>query len=147
VKEFKKILFPIDFSESSQKIIPYVLTLAQAFHSRVHLLYVVRDFQYLTSFHVPHPSLDQLETEVLANAQEMITRVGEENFPPGYVTRVSRGDAATEIIQYAETEKMDLIIMGTHGRKGLDRTLFGSVAGNVVKNSPVPVMVINPHKV
>ena len=147
MKEFKKILFPIDFSESVNKLIPYVLTLAQAFNSRVHLLYVVRDFQYLTSFHVPHPSLDQLETEVLENAQKMIARVGEENFPSGYITRVSRGDAAGEIIQYAQAEKIDLIVMGTHGRKGLDRTLFGSVAANVVKNSPVPVMVINPHKV
>jgi nucleotide-binding universal stress UspA family protein len=147
MKEFNKILFPIDFSESAAKLIPYVLTMAQAFHSRVFLLYVVRDFQYLTSFHVPHPSLDRLESEVLENAQKMISRVGEENFPPGYVTRVSRGDAAGEIIQYAEVEKIDLIIMGTHGRKGLDRTLFGSVAANVVKNSPVPVMVINPHKV
>jgi nucleotide-binding universal stress UspA family protein len=147
MKEFKKILFPIDFSESVNKLIPYVLTLAQAFNSRVHLLYVVRDFQYLTSFHVPHPSLDQLETEVLENAQKMIARVGEENFPAGYITRVSRGDAASEIIQYAQAEKIDLIVMGTHGRKGLDRTLFGSVAANVVKNSPVPVMVINPHKV
>ncbi|MCU0578316.1 MAG: universal stress protein [Desulfobacterota bacterium] len=147
MKEFKKILFPIDFSESVNKLIPYVLTLAQAFNSRVHLLYVARDFQYLTSFHVPHPSLDQLETEVLENAQKMITRVGEENFPSGYITRVLRGDAAGEIIRYAQAEKIDLIVMGTHGRKGLDRTLFGSVAANVVKNSPVPVMVINPHKV
>jgi nucleotide-binding universal stress UspA family protein len=147
MKEFKKILFPIDFSESTHKLIPYVLTLAQAFKSQIHLLYVVRDFQYLSSFHVPHPSLDQLEAEVLENAQKMIIRTGEENFPPGFVTRVIRGDAAGEIIRYAEAEKIDLIIMGTHGRKGLDRTLFGSVAGNVVKNSPVPVMVINPHKV
>jgi nucleotide-binding universal stress UspA family protein len=147
MKEFQKILFPIDFSESVAKLIPYVLTLAQAFHSRVHLLYVVRDFQYLTSFHVPHPSLDRLETEVLENAQKMITRVGEENFPSGYITRVLRGDAAGEIIRYAQAEKIDLIVMGTHGRKGLDRTLFGSVAANVVKNSPLPVMVINPHRV
>ena len=147
MKEFKKILFPIDFSESATKLIPYVLTLAQAFDSRIHLLYVVRDFQYLTSFHVPHPSLDQLEAEVLENARKMISRAAEEDFPPGCVTHVSRGDAATEIIQYAAEEKIDLIIMGTHGRKGLDRTLFGSVADNVVKNSPVPVMVINPHKV
>jgi nucleotide-binding universal stress UspA family protein len=77
----------------------------------------------------------------------MITRVGEENFPSGYITRVLRGDAAGEIIRYAQAEKIDLIVMGTHGRKGLDRTLFGSVAANVVKNSPLPVMVINPHRV
>jgi nucleotide-binding universal stress UspA family protein len=145
VRPFKNILFPIDFSESSKKIIPYVITMAQAFQSQVHLVYVVRDFKYLTSFHVPHPSLDRLENEVFENAQKMITRVCEENFN-ACSTRVLTGDAAHEIIAYAQTAKIDLIIMGTHGRKGLDRTFFGSVAENVVKNAPVPVMVINPYK-
>jgi nucleotide-binding universal stress UspA family protein len=145
MKTFKNILFPIDFSESSKKIIPYVISMAQAFKSQVHLLYVVRDFKYLTSFHVPHPSLDRLEDEVLENAKKMISRVGEEHFN-ACITRVLTGDAASEIITYAQTEKIELIIMGTHGRKGLDRTFFGSVAGNVVKNAPVPVMVINPYK-
>jgi nucleotide-binding universal stress UspA family protein len=87
-----------------------------------------------------------LENEVLENAEKMISRVGEENFND-CVTQVLTGDAAQGIIDYAQTEKIDLIIMGTHGRKGLDRTLFGSVAGNVVKNASVPVMVINPYKV
>ncbi len=146
MKTFKNILFPLDFSESSKKIIPYVVAMAQAFQGQVHLLYVVRDFKYLTSFHVPHPSLDQLENEVLENAQKMISRVADENFN-ACTTRVLSGDAATEIIHYAENKKIDLIIMGTHGRKGLDRTFFGSVAENVVKNAPVPVMVINPYKV
>jgi len=146
MKTFKNILFPIDFSESSKKIIPYVITMAQAFQGQVHLLYVVRDFRYLSSFHVPHPSLDRLENEVLENAQKMISRVGEENFN-ACITKVLTGDAANVIIDYAQTEKIDLIIMGTHGRKGLDRTFFGSVAENVVKNAPVPVMVINPYKV
>ncbi len=146
MKTFKNILFPIDFSESSNKIIPYVITMAQAFQARVHLLYVVRDFKYLTSFHVPHPSLDRLENEVLENAQKMISRIGEENFND-CLTRVLTGDAATEILEYAQTEKIDVIIMGTHGRKGLDRTFFGSVAENVVRNAPMPVMVINPYKV
>jgi nucleotide-binding universal stress UspA family protein len=146
MKTFKNILFPIDFSESSNKIIPYVITMAQAFQARVHLLYVVRDFKYLTSFHVPHPSLDRLENEVLENAQKMISRIGEENFSD-CLTRVLTGDAATEILEYAQTEKIDVIIMGTHGRKGLDRTFFGSVAENVVRNAPMPVMVINPYKV
>lgn len=147
MKDFKNILLPIDFSESSKKLIPYVLTMAQAFGSQIHLLYVVRDFKYLASFHVPHPSLDTLENEVVVNAEKMIQRTCEEHFPSACITRVARGDAAAEIIRYAESEKIDMIIMGTHGRKGLDRTLFGSVAENVVKNAPVPVMVINPHKV
>ena len=107
--------------------------MAQAFQGRVHLLLcVVWDFSYLTSFHVPHPSLYRLENEVLENAQKMISRVGEENFND-YLTKVLTGDAANLIISYAQTEKIDLIIMGTHGRKGLDRTFFGSVAENVEK--------------
>ena len=54
------------------------------------------------------------------------------------------GYAAEEIITIAEKEGADMIIMGTHGRKGIDRILFGSVAEKVVKNSPVPVLTIRP---
>lgn len=149
MKEFKHILFPIDFSESSQKILPYVVTLSQAFGSTVHLLYVVRDLKYLTSFHVPHPSLDQMEKEIAESSRQMMDKVCEEELQgcPRFVKKIVIGDAAHEIIQYALEEKIDLIIMGTHGRKGLEKALFGSVAEKVVKNSPVPVLTVNPYKV
>ncbi len=71
MKEFKQILFPIDFSESSPKILPYVLTLSKTFGSTVHLLYVVRDLKYLANFHVPHPSLIQIEEEIAESSQKM----------------------------------------------------------------------------
>jgi nucleotide-binding universal stress UspA family protein len=57
------------------------------------------------------------------------------------------GDAAEKILEYAKNEDMDMIIMGTHGRKGMDRVIFGSVAEKVVKMSPVPLFIINPYKV
>lgn len=53
------------------------------------------------------------------------------------------GHPADELIQYAEKEQMDIIIMGTHGKTGLDRLLLGSVTENVVRHSKVPVMVVN----
>jgi len=59
---------------------------------------------------------------------------------------VVQGDPAEEILKYVESEKVDLVIMGTHGRKGLDRILFGSVANEVVKRSPAPVLTINPYR-
>jgi nucleotide-binding universal stress UspA family protein len=59
---------------------------------------------------------------------------------------VAAGDASEEIINYIEDKHIDLVIMGTHGRKGMDKILFGSVAERVVKASPVPVMVVNPYK-
>ena len=51
------------------------------------------------------------------------------------------------IINYVTSKGIDLVIMGTHGRKGLDKVIFGSVAERVVKTAPVPVMVVNPHKI
>ena len=149
MKEFKDILFPIDFSESSKKILPYVLTLSKAFGSTVHLLYVVRDLKYLTSFHVPHPSLTLIENEIAESSQKMMEKVCEEELQgcSRFVKKILIGDPAHEIIQYAQEEKIDLIIMGTHGRKGLEKALFGSVAEKVVKNSPVPVLTVNPYKV
>ena len=51
-----------------------------------------------------------------------------------------------EIINYIEDQNIDLVIMGTHGRKGMDKVIFGSVAERVLKTSPVPVMVVNPYK-
>jgi nucleotide-binding universal stress UspA family protein len=149
MREFKKILFPIDFSESTPKILPYVLTMSRTFDSTIHLLYVVRDLKYLTSFHVPHPSLDLIEKDIAENSEKMMDRLCEEDLQgcPRFVKKVLVGDAASEIIRYAQEKKIDLIIMGTHGRKGLEKALFGSVADKVVKNSPVPVMTINPYKV
>jgi nucleotide-binding universal stress UspA family protein len=149
MKEFKKILFPIDFSESTPKILPYVTTMSQTFGGTIYLLYVVRDLKYLTSFHVPHPSLDLIEREIAENSEKMMDRVCEEDLQgcPRFVKKILVGDAASEIIRYADEMKVDLIIMGTHGRKGLEKALFGSVAEKVVKNSPVPVLIINPYKV
>ncbi len=149
MKEFKKILYPIDFSESSKKIFPYVMTFSKTFGSTVHLLYVVRDLKYLTGFHVPHPSLDKLEAEITSSSEKMMEKVCKEDLQgcPFFVKKIVVGDAANEIIAYAQEEKIDLIILGTHGRKGLEKALFGSVADRVVKNSPVPVLTINPYKV
>ncbi len=54
------------------------------------------------------------------------------------------GSAAAKILELAKKEKIDLIIMGAHGRKGLDRAIFGSVADKVVQGAPCPVMTIHP---
>ena len=74
-----------------------------------------------------------------------MTQFVSENFE-GVETKaeVVVGYAAEEILEIAAKEDADLIVMGTHGRKGIDRILFGSVAERVVKNSHVPVLTIRP---
>jgi nucleotide-binding universal stress UspA family protein len=149
MQEFKKILFPIDLSQSSSKIVPFVHSLASRYEARIHLLFVARVFDYFTSMYVPHPSVSQFEKEVLEGAEKRLYEFADESFKnfPGTKTKVVAGDPSDEILNYISEHGIDLVVMGTHGRKGLDKIIFGSVAERVVKASPVPVMVVNPFKV
>ena len=63
-----------------------------------------------------------------------------------YETKVVVGDAAAEICKFTEEKGVDLIILCTHGRKGLDRTLLGSVTGSVIKRAKKPVLSVNPFR-
>ena len=148
MKEFSRILFPVDLSESSTKIVPYVQTIADKFDSRIYILFAARVFDYFTSIYVPHPSINKFEKELMEGAQKRLHEFVHEHFAafPQTQTAVVSGDASEEIIRYIQDNKIDLVIMGTHGRKGMDKVIFGSVAERVVKTAPVPVMVVNPYK-
>jgi nucleotide-binding universal stress UspA family protein len=149
MKDFKIILFPVDLSSASVRIVPYVKSLAGRYNARIHLLFVARVFDYFTSMYVPHPSVSQFEKEVLEGAEKRLYEFADESFKefPGTKTKVVAGDPSDEILNYIGEHAIDLVIMGTHGRKGIDKVIFGSVAERVVKASPVPVMVVNPFQV
>ncbi|MCJ7614973.1 MAG: universal stress protein [Desulfobacterales bacterium] len=148
MKEFKKILFPVDLSELSPKLVPYVLTMAEKFGSEICLLFVARVLDHFTSIYVPHPSIDKFENEVAEGAKKRIKEFKEEHFTafPDTKAVVLSGDIADEILNYIKSEGFDMVIMGTHGRKGLEKAFFGSVAERVAKVSPVPVLLLNPYK-
>ena len=147
--EFKRILFPVDLSESSDKMIPYVQAVAKKFDSKIYVLFAARVFEYFSSMYVPYPSISKFENEVIAGAEKRLYEFVDEHFSEYANTQavVVSGDASEEIINYIEEHHIDLVIMGTHGRKGMDKVLFGSVAERVLKTSPGPVMVVNPFKV
>lgn len=147
--KFKKILFPVDLSEASPKIVPYVTEMAKKFDSEIHILFVARAFQYFTSIYVPHPSVDLFENAVAEGGRKSIEEFAEKYFKETEKIKiaVANGDAAEEIINYIKEKDIDLLIMGTHGRKGIDKLIFGSVAEKVTKTTPIPMMLINPHKI
>jgi len=148
MKEFKRILFPVDLSEASIKVVPFVQGMAAKHGALIHLLFVARVFDYFTSMYVPHPSVSQFEKEVIDGAEKRLYEFAGEHFKgfEGVKSKVAAGDPSDEILNYIDANKIDLVIMGTHGRKGLDRTLFGSVAAYVVKHSSVPVLTVNPYR-
>jgi len=179
-----KILFPVDLSPASPKLVPYVTMMAEKFGSEIHLLFVVRELRHLSEMYIPGSEIHALEQGVSEGARRRLDVFRSEYFylpgtmevPPVDVgsagiadslaeekelaafkdrnfplperikTAVMSGDPAEEILNYTQNNEIDLIIMGTHGRKGLNRIVFGSVAERVVKNSPVPVFIANPYK-
>jgi nucleotide-binding universal stress UspA family protein len=148
MKTIKHILFPVDLTENSEKLVPYVITMAQKFDAEVHVLFVVRIFQYFTDIYVAPPSISVFENELVEGARRKMDEFAATHFGslPQTKNNVLLGDPSDMILSYIDEHQMDLVIMGTHGRKGLDRVLFGSVAERVIKNSHIPVLVINPYK-
>ena len=146
--EIKKILFPLDLTENSSKILPYVLSVSEKYNSQIYLIHVVQDLNKWGKLYVPHPSLDKFQEEAIKNAEKAMDKICENQLQscPNFQKRVVSGDTVDEILKIIESESIDLLIMGTHGRKGLEHVIFGSVAENVVKKSPVPVLSINPYK-
>ncbi|RJQ67111.1 MAG: universal stress protein [Desulfobacteraceae bacterium] len=148
MKTIKRILFPVDLTENSEKLVPYVINMAQKFDAAVHVLFVVRIFQYFTDIYVAPPSISVFEKELVEGARRKMDEFTQTRFAgvPQTQNEVILGDPSDAILNYIDGQQMDMVIMGTHGRKGLDRVLFGSVAERVIKNSRVPVLVVNPYR-
>ncbi|AJF06001.1 universal stress protein [Geoalkalibacter subterraneus] len=144
MKEFKNILYATDFSESSDYAFQYAFSLARKYDARLLLVHVINEPVDLRGFYVPHISFEKLEEEILQGAQKMMekfcrTHLGDfKNYEPFILP----GIPYDEIIKKADEQQADLIVMGTHGRTGLDHVLFGSTAEKVVRKSNVPVMTI-----
>ena len=146
--EFKKILFPVDLSEVSAEIIPHVTTMARTFQADLHVLFVARIFKYYDTIYVPPVSIVEFEEKVVTGGKRRLDEFVAEHLKDCCVSivKVIPGDPAEEIVRYIDAEGIDLVVMSTHGRKGLDRVLFGSVANHVVTTSSVPVMTVNPYR-
>ena len=144
MKPFEKILIAIDFSENSDYAFEYALTLAKQFQAELTIMHVINEPVDLRGFYVPHISFEQLEKEIGEGAEKMMgtfcqTRMG--NFTT-YKTAIVSGIPYEEIIRKAEDSGASLIVLGTHGRTGLDHLIFGSTAERVVRSASCPVLTI-----
>lgn len=141
----KNIMCAVDFSEMSAKVASYTQTLAKSLDASVKVVYVAPSLSQYVGFHVPPTSIENFVGEIVTGAEKTMDTFVEENFSEiDAAGKVLSGYAAEEILNYADSENIDMIIMGTHGRKGIDRVLFGSVAEKIVKAAKMPVMTIRP---
>lgn len=144
MKPFDKILTAIDFSENSDFAFDYAVTMAKQFDAELTVLHVINEPVDLRGFYVPHISFEQLEKEIEDGAAKMMenfcsTKLG--SFT-NYKTVIATGVPYDEITSKAVEIGASLIVIGTHGRTGLDHILFGSTAERVVRSANCPVMTI-----
>lgn len=144
MKPFTKILIAIDFSENSECAFDYALTLATQFNAELMIIHVINEPVDLRGFYVPHISFEQLEKEIEESAVKMMktfcsTRLGSFS---NYKTDIVTGIPYDEIIAAAARIDASLIVLGTHGRTGIDRILFGSTAERVVRSASCPVLTV-----
>src|SRR5205823_9667895 len=142
--DLRRILVPTDFSEHSLNAVRYAAAFAEKFGAELYLLHVVQDL----SLFVPDvvsgapPYLPPTE-QVLAAVRESLDRLAHEHLPHLTVHRLVReGSPFYEIITCAKENAVDLIILGTHGRGVLAHMLMGSVAAQVVRKAPRPVLTV-----
>lgn len=144
MKPFEKILIAIDFSENSEQAFEYALTLAKQFKSELTIMHVINEPVDLRGFYVPHISFEQLEKEIEEGAQKMMEKFCQTKLADfgNYTTSIVSGIPYEEIIKKAADSNSSLIVLGTHGRTGLDHIIFGSTAERVVRSAACPVLTI-----
>lgn len=144
MKPIDKILIAVDFSENSDYAFEYALTLAKQFNAEMTLMHVINEPVDLRGFYVPHISFEQLEKEIEDGAFKMMEKFCSARLSEfsNYKTAIVSGIPYEEIIRKAEEAGASLIVLGTHGRTGLDHLIFGSTAERVVRSASCPVLTI-----
>lgn len=146
MKKISKIICALDLSQHSGLVADYAVMMAKAFDAEILAVYAAPALTQYVGFHVPPSSIENFVGEIVAGAEKTMEEFVAEHFKDVKATgTVVNGYAAEEILNLVERSGADLIIMGTHGRKGIDRILFGSVAEKIVKSAAVPVMTVRPQ--
>ncbi|MGA7160104.1 MAG: universal stress protein [Bacteroidota bacterium] len=140
----RKILVPIDFSDYSKKALHYAIPFAQQFKASIYLLYVVEPTIYPADFSFGQIGMPNVENELRAKGeqelQELITNEVRGAVPAEAFVKV--GLPFVEVVSFAKDEKVELIIVATHGHTGVEHVLFGSTAEKIVRKAPCPVLVV-----
>jgi universal stress protein A len=144
--EIRQILAPTDFSELSKQAIARAYELAQTFGAKLVLLHVVELPAYPVEVFLPSAEgtrlLDDLERQARLDLAQLLPQAQNDKVEIACQTVV--GTPYLKILEVAAAEKVDLIVIATHGRTGLSHLVVGSVAERVVRMAPCPVLTIRP---
>jgi nucleotide-binding universal stress UspA family protein len=144
---FTRVLVPTDFSETAKVAMDYASDLANAFQATLHVMHVLENITPTGGWaagerYAPPPAalIEPMEHEVRAELKEVLGTLRPQ--PAKALVVVRAGSPFVEIVRYAREQDIDLIVMGTHGRGPVAHMLLGSVADNVIRKAPCPVLTV-----
>ncbi len=142
----KKILTPVDLSENSEYALKYAKLLSEQFDAKLYIYHCITDLQFTIGY-VPSLPASQIINSMREDALKEI-----EHFRNRYDLNsnvevvLEVGDAARKIVEFADKNNVDIIVMGAHGKSGLERFMFGSVTEKVMRLSSKPVLEVKLNK-
>ena len=139
--DLHRVLVPIDFSETSEAALTYGVALARKFNARLHLLHVPEHPGEAAETEFPIGLFETMQNAAHDRLGHLLNAVDAHDLKPECAMRI--GKPAEEIVRYAREHKIDLVVMGTHGREGVARVLMGSVAEIVVRRCGCPVLTVH----
>ncbi|MGA1861766.1 universal stress protein [Deferribacter thermophilus] len=143
--KINKILCPVDFSETSKYALSYAIDFAKVFNAELELFHVIFDETQIVAFYLPQVTFQNFDKELEEAAKKEMEKLIEEFDELNnvkYNIKYAKGTPFLEIINEAKEGGFDMIVIGTHGRTGLEHVLFGSTAEKVVRKAPCPVFSV-----
>lgn len=142
----RKILHPTDFSDASAHALRYACAFAKHFGSELYLVHVVPESVVAVSAPMGAYLPPDYRQEFEKRSNDELAKLPQEDWGEGIPVqrKTLAGPEFLEIVRYAKENKIDMIVMGTHGRTGLSHVFMGSVAEKVVRKAPCPVLTAHP---
>ena len=137
---YDDVLVPTDGSPAADAAVEHAVRLADRFDSTINALYVVD----ATAYSALESGTDLVSDALEGEGEDAVARIAEAADDEGLpvIEAVVSGTAYRSILEYADEEGIDMIVMGTHGRQGIDRYLLGSVTERVVRSADQPVLTV-----
>lgn len=143
---YDDILAPIDFSDHSKRALETSKLFADRYQARLHLLFVAeqRTVPTFSDTGIPGVGVVEMDPEIVKNAEEALKQLNENTEGPEVksVYHVREGNVSSDIVDFAETHGVDLIVMATRGLTGVSRFLLGSNTERIVRVAPCPVLTL-----
>lgn len=147
MQEINNIVVPVDLEKNTDKVVDFAINMAKKLDAEISFFHAV-EFHAMGEMALGVPSYDDYNSERFSHAEKKVEEIVRD--ATGKCKNCSgktvMGDVVDAIVDYAQDQKAEMIIIGTHGKRGLEKILLGSVAERVLKRAHCPVLVMNPYR-